>query len=134
MITNLTSCQLGADQLRIALDLGGRAAARADVERNVATKGLDHSERCEASLVDAPCTRREVALTRPAARRSRLISPDPDVKAAAQAQLPAEFYAWDAGDLFASLCEIGMTWRRPEEGRLAATASNPKTSLADRRS
>ena len=88
----------------------------------VTTKGLDRCETCEASLTDAPAV---LVTTRSPERligAARLISPDPTVRAAALALLPAEFHAWDAGDLFSALCEVGVAWRKPGQRRGSATA------------
>ena len=88
----------------------------------VTTKGLDRRERCEASLAEADALMVKTRSPDRLRAAARLISPDAAVRTAAQMALPAEFHAWDAGDLLAALCEIGMAWRRPEEGREPATA------------
>ena len=59
-----------------------------------------------------------------------LISPSPAVRAAAQAQLSPDFAAWDAGDLFTALCELGYAWRHPGKAhnvivRALAAGSHP---------
>ncbi len=97
----------------------------------VTTKGLDRCERCEASLLTAPAP---LVPTRSPDRlraAAGLISPDAAVRASAQAQMSPEFLAWDAGDLFAALCELGFAWRHPGEahddvlGRALAAGSHP---------
>lgn len=80
----------------------------------VTTKGLDRCERCDASLTDAESPLVQTRSPDRLRAAARLISPDAAIRAAALKALPPEFHAWDAGDLFAALCELGFAWRRPE--------------------
>ena len=88
----------------------------------VATKGLDRCERCEASLVDAPAPMVPSNLHQRLTGPTGLISPDPAVRARSLDSLPEPFQAWDPGDVFSALCELGVAWLRPEEGRGSPTA------------
>ena len=88
----------------------------------VATKGLDRCEHCEASLVDAPAPMVPSNLHQRLTGPIGLLSPDPAVRARSLEALPEPFQAWDPGDLFSALCELGVAWLRPEEGRGSPTA------------
>ena len=88
----------------------------------VHTHGPTKCEHCRASLLQVETATVPQRLHGSLRAATDLISHDPQTRALALAELPAEFHAWDPGEVFVAMVEFGFAWSHPDEGGVSPAA------------